>query len=213
MYLRPTRRLKDGKEHRYWSIVESKRCAGGKVVQRQVLYLGEINDSQEEAWCRVIEAFDEEARQPTQLALFPADRPLPEHRGLRRAGTARGHATTPAAAMGRVLARLPAVRATGARRVLGGAAARFARRDLLAARAADAGVLPADRSGQRVAAAPAVVRAQRHRRSAGEDSARQDNGCIAAWTSCWRTRRRSSSICADGGRICSAPGSTCCSTI
>ena len=46
MYLRSNWRLKDGKEHRYWSIVESKRCAGGKVVQRQVLYLGEINDSQ-----------------------------------------------------------------------------------------------------------------------------------------------------------------------
>src|SRR5271157_705090 len=79
MYLRPNRRFKDGKEHRYWSIVESKRCAGGKVVQRQVLYLGEINDSQQEAWCRVIEAFDERAEQTTQLALFPADRPLPEH--------------------------------------------------------------------------------------------------------------------------------------
>ena len=79
MYLRPNRHFKDGKEHRYWSIVESKRCAGGKVVQRQVLYLGEINDSQQEAWCRVIEAFDEEARQTTQLALFPADRPLPDH--------------------------------------------------------------------------------------------------------------------------------------
>ncbi len=49
------------------------------MVQRQVLYLGEINDSQQEAWCRVIEAFDEEARQTTQLALFPADRPLPDH--------------------------------------------------------------------------------------------------------------------------------------
>ena len=79
MYLRPNRRFKDGKEHRYWSIVESKRCAGGKVVQRQVLYLGEINGSQQEAWCRVIEAFDERAQQTTQLALFPADRPLPEH--------------------------------------------------------------------------------------------------------------------------------------
>src|SRR5246127_2864483 len=79
MYLRPNRRFKDGKEHCYWSIVESKRCAGGKVVQRQVLYLGEINDSQQEAWCRVIEAFDEGAQQTTQLALFPADRPLPDH--------------------------------------------------------------------------------------------------------------------------------------
>ncbi len=52
MYLRFSRRLKDGKEHRYWSVVESKRCAGGRVVQRPVLYLGEINDSQREAWCR-----------------------------------------------------------------------------------------------------------------------------------------------------------------
>jgi len=79
MYLRSNRRFKDGKEHRYWSIVESKRCSGGKVMQRQVLYLGEINDSQHEAWCRVIEAFDEEARQSRQLALFPADRPMPGH--------------------------------------------------------------------------------------------------------------------------------------
>ena len=79
MYLRPNRRVKDGKEHRYWSIVESKRCAGGRVVQRQVLYLGEINDSQHEAWCRVIEAFDEEAQQSRQLALFPADRAMPGH--------------------------------------------------------------------------------------------------------------------------------------
>ncbi len=79
MYLRCNRRLKDGKEHRYWNIVESKRCAGGKVVQRQVLYLGEINDSQQQAWCRVIEGFDEETQQRTQLALFPAEKELPEH--------------------------------------------------------------------------------------------------------------------------------------
>ncbi len=79
MYLRFTRRIKDGKEHRYWSIVESKRCAGGRVVQRPVLYLGEINDSQREAWCRVIEGFDEDSRQPRQLALFPAERALPDH--------------------------------------------------------------------------------------------------------------------------------------
>ena len=79
MFLRFNRRFKDGKEHRYWNIVESKRCAGGKVVQRQVLYLGEINDSQHEAWCRQIEAFDEGARRHRQLALFPADRALPEH--------------------------------------------------------------------------------------------------------------------------------------
>lgn len=79
MYLRCNRRFKDGKEHCYWNIVEAKRCAGGSVVQRQVLYLGEINDSQREAWCRVIEAFDEDTQRRTQLALFPAHRELPEH--------------------------------------------------------------------------------------------------------------------------------------
>jgi transposase len=79
MYLRCNQRIKDGKQHRYWNIVESKRCARGKVVQRQVLYLGEINDSQHQAWCRVIEAFDEKTQQRTELALFPAERELPEY--------------------------------------------------------------------------------------------------------------------------------------
>jgi transposase len=78
MFLRFNRRFKDGKEHRYWNIVENKRCAGGKVVQRQVLYLGEINDGQFEAWYRLIEAFDEGSRRHRQLALFPADREVPE---------------------------------------------------------------------------------------------------------------------------------------
>jgi transposase len=79
MYLRSARRIKDGKEHRYWSIVESRRCAGGRVVQRPVLYLGEINDSQHAAWCRVIEGFDEDSRRARQLALFPAERALPDY--------------------------------------------------------------------------------------------------------------------------------------
>src|SRR5438105_15206991 len=79
MYLRCNRRIKDGKEHRYWNIVESKGCAGGRVVQRQVLYLGEINDSQRAALCRVIEAFDEETQRSRQLALFPAERSVPAH--------------------------------------------------------------------------------------------------------------------------------------
>jgi hypothetical protein len=79
MFLRFNRRFKDGKEHRYWNIVENRRCAGGKVVQRQVLYLGEINDSQREAWCEVVEAFDEGSQRHRQLALFPAERGIPEH--------------------------------------------------------------------------------------------------------------------------------------
>jgi len=79
MFLRCNRRHKEGKEHRYWSIVENRRCAGGQVVQRPVLYLGEINDSQRESWCRTIEAFDPQADRTLPLALFPADRPMPEH--------------------------------------------------------------------------------------------------------------------------------------
>ncbi|MGP0095072.1 MAG: IS1634 family transposase [Xanthobacteraceae bacterium] len=79
MFLRFNRRFKDGKERRYWNIVESKRCAGGRVVQRQVLYLGEINDGQREAWCDLIEAFDEGAQRHRQLALFPADREVPAY--------------------------------------------------------------------------------------------------------------------------------------
>jgi hypothetical protein len=78
MYLRFARRIKKRKEHRYWSIVESKRCAGGKVVQRPVLYLGEINESQHADWCRVIETLDADNQRYRQLALFPADRNLPE---------------------------------------------------------------------------------------------------------------------------------------
>ena len=59
MFFRFTTRKKDGKEHRYWSLVENRRIAGGRVVQRQVLYLGEINDTQHEAWRKTIEVFEE----------------------------------------------------------------------------------------------------------------------------------------------------------
>lgn len=79
MYLRCNTRIKDGKPHRYWNIVESKRLSSGKVMQRQVLYLGEINDEQKQSWCRVIEAFDENKQESQELALFPADRELPEY--------------------------------------------------------------------------------------------------------------------------------------
>jgi hypothetical protein len=79
MYLRFARRRKDGKEHRYWSIVESRRCAGGRVVQRPLLYLGEINDGQREALCHQIEAFDEASGRHRQLALLPAEQAVPDH--------------------------------------------------------------------------------------------------------------------------------------
>jgi hypothetical protein len=74
MFLRATTRKKDGKEHRYWSVVENKRVAGGRVLQRHVLYLGEINSSQEQAWRKSIEVLDEHAGASQTLALFPEDR-------------------------------------------------------------------------------------------------------------------------------------------
>jgi hypothetical protein len=74
MFLRATTRKKDGKEHRYFSVVENKRVSGGRVLQRHVLYLGEINSSQEVAWRRSIEVLDEATHGVRTLALFPEDR-------------------------------------------------------------------------------------------------------------------------------------------
>jgi len=73
MFLKCSTRKKDGKEHRSWSIVESRRV-GRSVVQRHVLYLGEINDSQRAAWQKSIAVFDEAQGQSRQCALFPEDR-------------------------------------------------------------------------------------------------------------------------------------------
>lgn len=74
MFLRFTARKKNGKEHRYWSIVENKRCAGGGIVQKPVLYLGEINDQQEASWQKTIEIFEHGQTLPRTVALFPAER-------------------------------------------------------------------------------------------------------------------------------------------
>jgi len=74
MFLRATTRKKDGKEHRYFSVVENKRVSGGRVLQRHVLYLGEINSSQELAWRRSIEVLDEATQVRRTLALFAEDR-------------------------------------------------------------------------------------------------------------------------------------------
>jgi len=77
MFLRSNTRIKDGKEHRYYTVVESRRLQSGKVAQRQVLYLGEINDSQQTSWRRTLEVFDEGQQRYTPLSLFPEDRPVP----------------------------------------------------------------------------------------------------------------------------------------
>ena len=72
MFLRATKRFKDGKAHYYWSLVESVRV-GRRVFQRQALYLGELNDSQRAEWQRTVEAFDENGK-PHQMKLFPENR-------------------------------------------------------------------------------------------------------------------------------------------
>ncbi|VGO16552.1 hypothetical protein PDESU_05143 [Pontiella desulfatans] len=78
MYLRCHKRLKDGKEHRYWSVVESVRTRRG-VHQRQLLYLGELNDSQQAQWCSALDVLDESHDCVKQMSLFPDDRmPPPE---------------------------------------------------------------------------------------------------------------------------------------
>jgi hypothetical protein len=74
MFLRKTQRKKDGKTHEYWSVVENKRVAGGRVVQRHVLYLGEINSSQAAVWRKAVDVLDDDAGPPRTLALFPEDR-------------------------------------------------------------------------------------------------------------------------------------------
>src|SRR6266481_5206787 len=74
MFLRFKVRRKDDKQHRYWSVVENTRVAGGRMVQRHVLYLGEINDTQELAWRKSIEVLEEGSARPRTLALFAEDR-------------------------------------------------------------------------------------------------------------------------------------------
>jgi len=103
VFLKCSTRRKDGKEHRSWSVVESRRYGDGKVAQRHVLYLGEINDSQRLAWERAITVFDESTGMTEQMALFPVDR-LPQRVALRRCTCAWISAAGTSAAMGRVLA-------------------------------------------------------------------------------------------------------------
>ena len=79
MYLKCHSRLKDGKEHHYYSLAEKVACAGGRRVERHVFYLGEINDSQKEGWLQCIAAFDVDRQRQTRLVLFASDRPVPLH--------------------------------------------------------------------------------------------------------------------------------------
>ena len=77
MFLRSIHRHKDGKDHRYFSIVENHRLASDRTAQRTVLYLGEINDQQQAAWRKTLSVFDEEQQEYANLSLFPDDREVP----------------------------------------------------------------------------------------------------------------------------------------
>ena len=78
-FLQCHHRFKNGKDHCSWSIAEKVRTRQG-WVQRHLLYLGEINDSQKAAWTKVTEVFDPVGRQTRELALYPAPREVPAHR-------------------------------------------------------------------------------------------------------------------------------------
>lgn len=67
-------RRKDGRQHRYWSVAENRRIARGRVVQRHVPYLGEINGTQEAAWRRSLEVLELAAQPPPKIIAAPSRR-------------------------------------------------------------------------------------------------------------------------------------------
>ena len=77
MFLRSTKRKKDGNEHRDWSVVENVRHPSGSVHQQTLLYLGDLNDSQHAAWTKAIEVFNPDSGQTEARSLFPSDRMPP----------------------------------------------------------------------------------------------------------------------------------------
>ena len=122
MFLRSKKRCKDGKSHRYFSVVENRRVGSGQGVQRQVLFLGEINDSPQAAWRQTLEVFDESEQRAATLSLFPEDREIPADAldgvqvELRETGVA------PAAGVWQLLVGVRTVAAVGAGGLWGSAA-------------------------------------------------------------------------------------------
>ena len=167
MFLRSKIRKKDGKSHRYWSVVENRRVGGGRVVQRHVLYLGEINDTQELAWRRSIEVMEAGAARPRALSLFPEDRgeELVSDASIVRVRLSQVRLCRPrqwgACWLALMLWRELGLDGFWAER-LGPS-----RKGTVGSGAVRAGGLPVAGAGKRVAAAPGMVRAQRACRSSG----------------------------------------------
>src|SRR5260370_8931151 len=168
MFLRCKVRRKDGKQHRYWSVVENTRVAGGRVVQRHVLYLGEINDHAAIGVAAVDRGFGG-WRRATPDAVAVSGGSLRRTAGgrLDRPRHAVGIAAAPAAAVGRVLAGSAAVARAAAGPVLVEAAGVEPQGDALGSGPVRAGRLPSAGAGQRMAAAPRVVSTQRSGRPPG----------------------------------------------
>ena len=148
MFLRYTTRKKNGKEHRYYSLVENRRIAGGRVLQRPVLYPGEINDPQQEAWRKTIEIFEAGQARPRTVALFPEDRigavADPDIVRIRLSGLSLHRPP----AVGRLLVGRPLMGAVGPAPVLGSAPAAQPQGHPVGAGAPDPGDLSALGSGQ-----------------------------------------------------------------
>ena len=157
MFLRFTTRKKNGKEHRYWSIVENKRCAGGGIVQKPVLYLGEINDQQEANWQKTIEIFEHGQTLPRTVALFPAERSVEsEGENVLRIKLSEMELCHPRQ-WGACWALLPALLRTGPGSILEGTPASQPQGNSLGFNPADALRLSPDGSRQRMAFTQTMV--------------------------------------------------------
>ena len=149
MFLRSTCRKKNGKQHRCFSIVENKRPADGRVVQRHVLDLGEIDSSQELAWRKSIEVLEEGKDKPSTLTLFPEDRCEAESadKSMVRVRLSELRLCRPRQ-WGACWLVVKLWRELELDRFWGGATGDQPQRDTLGRGAVGAGGLPADRTGQ-----------------------------------------------------------------
>jgi hypothetical protein len=82
MFIWKLRVHKDGKEHTYWSLVETVRTSDGPR-QHTLCYLGELNGSAHARWQKTVEAFNEQG-ESTQLKLFPAEADAPNDPNVAR---------------------------------------------------------------------------------------------------------------------------------
>jgi hypothetical protein len=176
MFLRSNKRIKQGKEHRYYTGVESRRLKSGRVAQRQVLYLGEINGSQQAAWRKTLDVFDEEQHRFTPLSLFPEDLQVPADTHRQRASEAQRDEAGAGAAVGQLLV---GGASYGGSCSWIGSGKSSCRRDGQASLGAGGGIAsgePTDGSGQRVSLAPAVVRSKRDGHFVGARSCGRGKG-------------------------------------